>query len=114
MGEDISLHLTVEADDAASASRQAQMLEQIILEECPSVQIRRIRSNLETMDGGATLALAVLASPVLVEVVKAVRIFLVQRRSAKVVVKTSKGSFAIESATDQQINALLEFLRAQK
>jgi hypothetical protein len=62
MEGEYELHLTVEAEDAGSASRHAQLLERLLLEECPAVQIRRIRTDNEKMDGGATLALA-LASP---------------------------------------------------
>jgi hypothetical protein len=113
MGEEADLHLTVEAEDAGSASRQAQALERLLLEDCPAAQIRRIRTNPEQMDGGATLALA-LASPVLVEVVKAIRAFLIQRRSAKIVVKRGPRSFQLEGASDHQVKALLEFLREEK
>jgi hypothetical protein len=113
MEEETELHFTVEAEDAGAASRQAQMLERLLLEECPSVEIHRIRTETENMDGGATLALA-LASPVLVELVKAVHAFLMQRRSSKIVVKKGTSSFTIEGASDRQINALLDFLRAHK
>ena len=113
MGEETELYLTVETEDAGSASRQAQMLERILLEECPTAKIHRIRTDLDKMDGGATLALA-LASPVLVEVVKALRSFLIQRRSAKIVVRKGTHSFHLEGASDQQVNALLAFLREEK
>jgi hypothetical protein len=55
MGEESDLHLTVEAEDAGSASRHAQLLERLLLEECPTVLVRRIRTDTERMDGGATL-----------------------------------------------------------
>jgi hypothetical protein len=113
MGEQAEVHLTIEAEDAGSASRQVQALERLLLEECPAVQIRRVRTDTENMDGGATLALA-LASPVLVELVKAVRAFLIQRRSAKIVVKRGTSSFTIEGASDQQMNELLDFIHRQK
>jgi hypothetical protein len=113
MGEATDLQLTVKAEDAGSASRQAQLLEQLLLEECTGIQIDRIRTDTEYMDGGATLALA-LASPVLVEVVKAIRAFLIQRGSSKIVVKRGRNSFTIEGASDQQIKALRTFLDAEK
>ncbi len=113
MGEETNFHFTVEAEDAGSASRQAQMLERLLLEECPSVHIHRVRTETENMDGGATLALA-LASPVFVEVVKAVRAFLIQRRSSKIVVKRGTSSFTIDGASDREVNALLDFLRSGK
>ena len=66
LAEQTDLHLTIEGEDAGSASRQAQTLERLLLEQCPAARTRRIRTDAETMDGGATLAVA-LASPVLVE-----------------------------------------------
>jgi hypothetical protein len=113
LGEETDFHLTVEAEDAGSASRQAQMLERILLEECPSTRIRRVRSDTETMDGGATLALA-LASPVLVEVVKAIKAFLLQRQSSKIIITKGQTSFTVEGPADQHIKELLDFLRAEK
>src|SRR5271166_2876179 len=112
MGKETDLQLTVEAEDAGSASRQAQMLERLLLEECPTLQVHRSRTDTERMDGGATLAL-VLASPVLVELIRAIRAFLIQRRSSKIVVKRGTSSFTIEGASDRQMNALLDFLRAE-
>jgi hypothetical protein len=113
LAEQTDLHLTIEGEDAGSASRQAQMLERLLLEQCPAARTRRIKTDAETMDGGATLAVA-LASPVLVELVRAVRAFLLQRRSAKISVKKGQSSFTIEGASEQQMNALLDFLRSAK
>ena len=113
LAEQTDLHLTIEGEDAGSASRQAQTLERLLLEQCPAARTRRIRTDAETMDGGATLAVA-LASPVLVELVRAVRAFLLQRRSAKISVKKGQSSFTIEGASEQQMNALLDFLRSAK
>lgn len=107
------LHLTIQAEDAGSASRQAQMLERLLLDECPMAQVRRTRTDPERMDGGATLAIA-LASPVLVELVKAVKAFLIQRRSAKIVVKKGQKLLSVEGGSDLQMNALLAFLRDGK
>jgi hypothetical protein len=113
LAEQTDLHLTIEGEDAGSASRQTQTLERLLLEQCPAARVRRIRTEVERMDGGATLAVA-LASPVLVELVRAVRAFLLQRRSAKISVKKGQSSFTIEGASEQQMNALLEFLRSAK
>src|SRR5215467_4965935 len=95
LGDQTDLHLTIEGEDAGSASRQVQTLERLLLEQCPAARTHRIRTNAETMDGGATLAV-VLASPVLVELVKTLRAFLLQRRSAKISVKKGQSSFTIE------------------
>lgn len=113
LAEPTDLHLTIEGEDAGSASRQAQTLERLLLEQCPAARTRRIRTDAETMDGGATLAVA-LASPVLVELVRAVRAYMLQRRSAKISVKKGQSSFTIEGASEQQMNALLDFLRSAK
>ena len=113
LAEQTDLHLTIEGEDAGSASRQAQTLERLLLEQCPAARTRRIRTDAETMDGGATLAVA-LASPVLVELVRAVRAYMLQRRSAKISVKKGQSSFTIEGASEQQMNALLDFLRSAK
>jgi hypothetical protein len=113
LAEQTDLHLTIEGEDAGSASRQTQTLERLLLEQCPLARIRRIRTDAEKMDGGATLAI-VLASPVLVELVKTVRAFLLQRRAAKISVKKGQNSFTIEGASEQQMTALLDFLRSEK
>lgn len=113
LAELTDLQLTIEGEDAGSASRQAQTLERLLLEQCPAARTRRIRTDAETMDGGATLAVA-LASPVLVELVRAVRAYMLQRRSAKISVKKGQSSFTIEGASEQQMNALLDFLRSAK
>ena len=60
----MKLQIAVEAGDPATASRQAQALERLLLEEGPPATIERVRTNDETLDGGATLAV-ILASPVL-------------------------------------------------
>jgi hypothetical protein len=113
MEESLDLHLSIEAEDAASASRQAQALERLLLEECPSVSVHRTRINQERMDGGAMLAVA-LASPVLVEFVKTLRAFLLRHKTAKIVVKHGRTSFTVEGGSELQVNALLNFLRDKK
>jgi hypothetical protein len=113
MNEEAELHLTVEAEDAGSASRQAQVLERLLLEQCPSAKVHRIRSDRESMDGGATLALA-LASPVLVELVKTLGAFFMQRHTSKIIVKRGGSSVTIEGASNEQMNDLLRFLNKEK
>lgn len=75
MSAPLRLQITVAAEDAAASSRSAQALNRIILEELPDAEVERIRLQSENLDGGATLAV-ILASPVLLEFARALRVFL--------------------------------------
>jgi hypothetical protein len=87
----MELQITVEADDSATASRQAQALQRLLLEEGPPANVERIRANDQTLDGGATLAV-ILASPVLLELARCLRVFLQRYNSSHVTITDEHGS----------------------
>jgi hypothetical protein len=88
----MNLEITVVADDAAMASRQAQALQRIILEEGPpTAKVERVRTKHDTLDGGATLAV-ILASPVLLELARCLNKFLQRHNSSQVIITDEHGS----------------------
>jgi len=99
------LHLTIDAGDAATASRQAQALERIILEEGPAATIERIRTRQDTLDGGATLAV-ILASPVLLELARCLHMFLQRYNSSQVTITDERGSLVARNVSASTVMAL--------
>ncbi len=89
----MELLVKIDAEDAASASRQAQALERILLERNVPAEVDRIRSDQSRMDGGSMLAIA-FASPVLLELAKALRMFLQRYHSAEISVTDAQGKLS--------------------
>lgn len=83
MTEPLKLLISVDAEDAGTASRQAQALLRILQEAGPPAQLERIRESSETLDGGATIAV-ILASPVLLELARALRVFLQRHNGSSI------------------------------
>ena len=106
MNELTELRITVEAESAGLASRQAQALEKIVQEEAPAAQIDRMREAGDTLDGGATLAL-VLASPVLVELFRALRMFLQRYHSSAITISDAGGSLIARNVSAATIDSIV-------
>jgi hypothetical protein len=100
------LHITVRADDVAAASRQAQALEKLLLEEGPSAKIDRIKASDETLDGGATLAV-ILASPVLLELARCLRMFLQRYNSSHLSITDEHGSIVAGNVSASTVADLI-------
>jgi hypothetical protein len=100
------LRITVEADDSATASRQAQALQRLLSEVGPPATIERVRTNDETLDGGATLAV-ILASPVLLELARCLRMFLQRYNSAQVTITDEHGSAVAKNVSARTVAELM-------
>jgi hypothetical protein len=98
MSGQVHLRITVEAADPATASRHAQALERLLLEEGPTANIERIRTKRGTLDGGATLAV-ILASPVLLELARSLRMFLQRCNSSQVTITDEHGSVVAKNVS---------------
>jgi hypothetical protein len=106
MSKAIKLCVTVLADDAATASRQAQALERLLLEEGPPADIVRIRADQQTLDGGATLAV-ILASPVLLELGRCLRMFLERYHSSQISISDEHGSVIAKGVSAGTVASLI-------
>jgi hypothetical protein len=98
-------YVTVEAGNAAEASRLAQALEKILLEDGPAADIERVRASAETLDGGTTLAIA-LASPVLLELARSLQVFLQRYKSSQITVSDARGTLIaknVSAATAEEL-----------
>jgi hypothetical protein len=105
MNELTKLRIRVEAESAGLASRQAQALEMIVQEEAPAAQIDRVRETGDTLDGGATLAVA-LASPVLIELARALRMFLQRYHSSAITISDASGSIIAKNVSSATIDSI--------
>jgi hypothetical protein len=101
----LKFQITVEAEGVGTASRQAQALQRILLEEGPPADIERIRSGRESLDGGATLAV-ILASPVLLELARALRMFLQRYHSSQVSITDEHGSIVAKNVSADTVSDL--------
>lgn len=101
------LNITVQAEDDAAASRQAQALEKLLLEEGPSIKIDRIKASGETLDGGATLAV-ILASPVLLELARCLRMFLHRYNSSQISIIDEHGAIVAKNISAATVSELVE------
>jgi len=106
MNEALKIQITVEADNVGTSSRQAQALHRILLDEGLPAVIERIRLGHETLDGGATLAV-VLASPVLFELARTLRIFLQRYHSSRIRITDEHGSVIVEEVSEATIAKVL-------
>jgi hypothetical protein len=102
MSDAIKLCVTVLADDAATASLRAQALERLLLEEGPPADIERIKADQQTLDGGATLAV-ILASPVLLELARCLRMFLERYHSSQISITDAHGSVVANSVSSETV-----------
>jgi hypothetical protein len=98
--------VTVRAEDAATASRRIQALQRILLEEGPPADIERVRTSDETLDGGATLAI-VLASPVLLELARCLRMFLERYHSSAISIADERGSIIADNVSAATVSDLI-------
>jgi hypothetical protein len=105
-GPPLKLHITVEVDDVAAASRQAQALQRILLEEGPPADVERVRLNRDNLDGGATLAV-ILASPVLLELARCLRMFLERYKSSQVSITDENGSVLAKNVSAATVSELI-------
>jgi hypothetical protein len=107
MSEAIRLCVTVIAEDAATASRRTQALQRILLEEGPPADIERVRTAGETLDGGATLAI-ILASPVLLELARCLRMFLERYHSSAISITDEGGSVLATNVSAATVSDLIK------
>lgn len=77
--------IKVQSDEAGVASRQAQSLERTLRELELDADVRRVKEDQTTMDGGAVIAV-VLASPVLLELAHALRVFVERYHSSSITI----------------------------
>jgi hypothetical protein len=105
-GRPLKLQITVEVDDVAVASRQAQALQRILLEEGLPAGVERVRLNRANLDGGATLAV-ILASPVLVELARCLRVFLERYSSSQVSITDDSGSVLAKNVSAATVSELI-------
>ena len=96
MSDCLTITVEVHAEDLAASNRQTQQLERIISEQAPEVVSKRRKHDLTTLDGGSMLAL-VLASPALLELAKALRVFLTRYHSSKITIRDESGSAIAEN-----------------
>jgi hypothetical protein len=108
----LRLQITVAAGDAAASSRSAQDLNRIILEELPDAEVERIRCRNGNLDGGATLAV-VLASPVLLELARALRVFLQRYNSSSISITDEHGSLSAENVSAHSVDELVQTWKAR-
>jgi cobalamin biosynthesis protein CbiG len=101
----MNLQIMVAAGDAAASSRQAQALQRIILEREPTAGVERIRTDHETLDGGATLAV-VLASPLLLELARCLRLFLQRYNSSQISITDEHGSIVAKNVSATTVDRL--------
>jgi hypothetical protein len=106
------LQITVTAEDAAASSRSAQALNRIILEELPGAEVERIRLQSENLDGGATLAV-ILASPVLLELARALRVFLQRHNSSRISITDEHGSLSVANVSAHTVDELVQTWKAR-
>lgn len=104
----LKLQITVEGDDIAAASRQAQALQRILLEEGLPADVERVRAKLnrDNLDGGATLAV-ILASPVLLELARCLRMFLQRYNSSQVSITDEDGSVIAKNVSAATVSELV-------
>jgi hypothetical protein len=107
------LQITLEADDPATASRQAQALHRFLLEEGPLATIERVRTNHETLDGGATLAV-ILASPVLLELARSLRMFLQRYNASQISITDEHGSLIAKNVSAATASELARSWSAER
>jgi hypothetical protein len=108
----LKLKITVVAEDTAASSRSAQALNRIILEELPDAEVERIRLQSENLDGGATLAV-ILASPVLLELARALRVFLQRHNSSRISIADERGSLSVANVSAHTVDELVQTWKAR-
>ncbi len=106
--ETLRVRIAVVSESVAASSRQAQALERLIQQEVPRSEVERIRDSTETLDGGATLAVA-LASPVLLELARALRVFLQRHNSSRISITDEHDTI---SATDVSFDTIDDVIQA--
>lgn len=103
----MKLLITVVANDAATSTRQAQALQRLLQEEGPQANIERIRTNDETLDGGATLEL-LLASSVLLELARCLRMFLLRYKTSEVIITDEHGSVTARNVSAATVDKVIQ------
>lgn len=106
MSDTLELRLTLRAEDVGTSTRQAQALERLLLEKGPPAEIRRVRTDQTTMDGGATLAV-ILASPVLLALAQSLRAFLERYRSSEIIITDPKGTVVTKNVSAHNVSELI-------
>jgi hypothetical protein len=109
----MKLQVTVEADDPATASRQSQALQRLLLEEGLSATIERVRTNDETLDGGTTLAV-ILASPVLLELARCLRMFLQRHNASEITITDEHGSVIAKNVSAATVSEVTRMWSAKR
>jgi hypothetical protein len=99
--------ITVEAENSGAASRQGQALQRILLEEGLPVTVERIRTDDTRLDGGATLAV-MLASPVLLELARCLRVFLQRYNSSQISITDEHGSIVAKDVSASTVDELVQ------
>lgn len=89
----------------AESGENAEDLRGFLREIAPEIEARRIRTDSETMDMGASLAV-VLAAPAAIQLAKGIGDWLRKTNTSKVTIKTADGSIVIDNISSKNAAAL--------
>jgi hypothetical protein len=108
-----SLRYTIrfEGLEAGDAGQAAESLRRTLMDEAPSVEARRARTDPDAMDFGTTLVV-VLAAPAIVELAKGIAAWLGRTYSSKVTITRPDGTVVVENIGAREAANLAERLQA--
>jgi hypothetical protein len=105
----LELQLVLAGEDAREAVNYTDSLTRHLLDENVPGKLTRLKEDQNTMDGGAIIGI-VLTAPAVIELAKAVRVWLQVNRSAEIQVKDKSGQILLKNLSPAEFERALKVI----